>query len=387
MSVPSSTTSSDMVERGYLRAFGLSVAVWFGLFLAFTWIIDPYGVSPVQLGLHRINAVKPARVDIDRLIKPLEVWRYQPRTVLLGTSRIHQGFDPAVLDGTSFGPAYNAAIPGATVKESAANLEQFFRLDKNLRVVFVDLYLYSFAGSRPPPFEKSSFLETTSSLFLSAGSLLDALRTVAFNVLERPRMAHIAPGGYWVAPHSFRTSFDQQTFLDAMMKYHHETPTMSFQSTAFAELDRIVDLCRRNDARLYLLIVPSYPWDDYRLLSMGDWPVLEHWLKRMSAYPNVISFSQYNEVLEEPPEQIMTYWNDPFHFNTHMGRLMLRSILGASDPDIPANFLRPVTSNTVEAVMHERRAGLDQWIDRNRQFTTVFDRAKLLAGNGTPRLP
>jgi hypothetical protein len=120
---------------------------------------------------------------------------------------------------------------------------------------------------------------------------------------------------------------------------------------------------------------------------MGDWPVLEQWLKRMSAYPNVISFSQYNEVLEEPPEQIMTYWNDPFHFNTHMGRLMLRSILGASDPDIPANFLRPMTSSTVEAVMHERRAGLDQWVDRNRQFTTAFDRAKQLAGNGTPRLP
>jgi hypothetical protein len=36
MSVPSSTTSSDMVSPGYLRALGLSVAIWLGLFVLFT---------------------------------------------------------------------------------------------------------------------------------------------------------------------------------------------------------------------------------------------------------------------------------------------------------------------------------------------------------------
>ena len=39
-----------MVSPGYLRALGLSVAIWLGLFVLFTWTINPYGVSPLQIG-------------------------------------------------------------------------------------------------------------------------------------------------------------------------------------------------------------------------------------------------------------------------------------------------------------------------------------------------
>ena len=114
---------------------------------------------------------------------------------------------------------------------------------------------------------------------------------------------------------------------------------------------------------------------------MGYWPVLDYWLRRISTYRNVISFSQYNEVLEEPPAAIMTYWNDPLHFDINMGRLMLRSLLGASDPDIPPNFLRPVVPDTVETVIQERRSGLNHWAARNPSFTNAFDRAKAMTGN------
>jgi hypothetical protein len=63
-----------MVSPGYLRALGVSVAIWLGLFVLFTWTIDPYGVSPLRLSLQGMNAQKPKRIDIDRLIKPYEVW-------------------------------------------------------------------------------------------------------------------------------------------------------------------------------------------------------------------------------------------------------------------------------------------------------------------------
>jgi hypothetical protein len=372
-----------MIETGYLRTFALGVAILFGLFLAFTWFMDPYGVSPMRLSLQGINALKPKRLDIDRLIKPYEVWRYRPRTVFLGTSRIHQSIDPTVLDGTRFAPAYNASIPASTLSENAAHLEQFFRLNDNLRVVFVELFLYNFIIPEPQSPEKSSraFLQDTASLFLSAGAAFDSLQTLVFNLSGLPSSAHVAALGYWVAPTNFRTSFGQKEFIDFIMKTHNDIPSMSLQSTAFAALDGIVDLCQKNDAQLYLLITPSYPWDDYRLLSMGYWPLLEDWLRRISTYRNVISFSQYNDLLEEPPALIMKYWNDPLHFNINTGRLMLRSLLGASDPDIPLNFLRPVVPDTVETVMQERRSGLNHWSGRNPHFTKAFDRAKLMTGN------
>jgi hypothetical protein len=102
-----------MIESGYLRALALSFAAWLSLYLIFTWTIDPYGVSPIRLEFPRINALKPKRIDIDRILKPYEVWRYQPRTIFLGTSRANQSLDPSTLDGTRFAPAYNAAYRAA----------------------------------------------------------------------------------------------------------------------------------------------------------------------------------------------------------------------------------------------------------------------------------
>ena len=65
-----------MIQPGYLRTFALSVAIMFAAYLAFTSIVDPYGVSPLRLTLPGLNAVKPKRLAIDRLIKPYEVWRF-----------------------------------------------------------------------------------------------------------------------------------------------------------------------------------------------------------------------------------------------------------------------------------------------------------------------
>src|SRR5215467_16218971 len=121
-----------MIAPHYLHQLALAVAVWFGAVLAFIWVIDPYGVAPLPLTISGVNVMKPKRVEIDRQLKPYEVWRYQPKTVFFGTSRIHQGFDPSALDGTEYDPDYNAAIPASTIQENEVHLRQYLDLDKSL---------------------------------------------------------------------------------------------------------------------------------------------------------------------------------------------------------------------------------------------------------------
>src|SRR6478672_5821947 len=143
------TNSSAMIQPAYLRTFALSAAIMFALLLGLTWIVDPYGISPLRFTSPRFNSVKPKRLNIERLIKPYEVWRYQPRTVFLGTSRMHQSMDPSVLDGTRFAPAYNASMPAASMDMHAAYLRQYIQLDPNLRTVIVELFLPNFIGAPP----------------------------------------------------------------------------------------------------------------------------------------------------------------------------------------------------------------------------------------------
>src|SRR5262249_59684233 len=102
------------------------------------WTKHPYGVSPFRFSAHGINESKPKGRGIGRLIKPYEVWRYQPQTIFLGTSRAHQSLDPSVLDGTRFAPAYNASMPAASMEMTAAYLQQYVRLDRKLRTVIVE---------------------------------------------------------------------------------------------------------------------------------------------------------------------------------------------------------------------------------------------------------
>jgi hypothetical protein len=132
--------------RRYLQLLALGFTGWAFVFFAFTFLVDPYGVSPIRLSIARFNELKPKRVDIDRQIKPIEVWRYQPRTVFVGTSRIHQSIDPRGLTDTHYAPAYNGSVPAMSLGMNIAYLERYVELDPNLRNVFAELFLYNFLG-------------------------------------------------------------------------------------------------------------------------------------------------------------------------------------------------------------------------------------------------
>ena len=125
-----------------------------------------------------------------------------------------------------------------------------------------------------------------------------------------------------------------------------------------------------------MFVTPSYPWDDYRLLSLGYWPLLEQWLRRVAQYPNVYSFAQYNVLTDEAVSAKMKYWNDPLHFSMTMGRLMLRAFSGERDVGLPKNFMVALNPQTVEAVIENRRAGLDRWTTENQGFVALFEAAK-----------
>lgn len=379
MSVPFSTTSSDTPSRGYLRALALSVAIWLGLFLFFTWTVDPYGVSPVQLALRGINTQKPKRVDIDRLIKPYEVWRYQPRTVFLGTSRVHQSLDPAVLDGTRFAPAYNAAMPAASMDMHAAYLRQYVQLDRNLRTVIVELFLPNFIG-RPAGLEPgtwSEFIENTMTLFGSADTLWDSASTLVYNVFSGRPTFQVAPGGYLDRP----PGRDTQAPFDGFAAYIWspqvgEPDRAAFNQAAFDSVMELIEISRANNLELIFIMAPSHPYADYYYDAIGAWGVIERWLAKLSGQATVYSFSQPNDWVDEPIGPTMTYWNDTFHFSLAMGRSILTNLAGLPDSKRPDNFMERMTSERVASHVESRRQAVRRWAQANPSFVARFEDAR-----------
>ena len=379
MSVPFSTTSSDTPSRGYLRALALSVAIWLGLFLIFTWTVDPYGVSPMQLALRGINTQKPKRVDIDRLIKPYEVWRYQPRTIFLGTSRVHQSLDPAVLDGTRFAPAYNAAMPAASMDMHAAYLRQYVQLDRNLRTVIVELFLPNFIG-RPAGLEPgtwSEFIENTMTLFGSADTLWDSASTLVYNVFSGRPTFQVAPGGYLDRP----PGRDTQAPFDGFAAYIWspqvgEPDRATFNQAAFDSVMELIEISRANNLELIFIMAPSHPYADYYYDAIGAWGVIERWLAELSGQATVYSFSQPNDWVDEPIGPTMTYWNDTFHFSLAMGRSILTNLAGLPDAKRPDNFMERMTPERVASHIERRREALRRWAQTNSSYVAQFEEAR-----------
>lgn len=383
MAEESNIAPPGVVQTNFLPVVFAAALFWVLATLLFIGVIDPYGVSPLKRPIHRVNEFKPKRTGIDRIIKPFEVWWQQPRTAFLGVSRTHQGLDPAVLDGTRFAPAYNSAIPWSSTKLNASHLEHYATLDRNLKYVFVELFIYKFTGGDEDPDSLTTWSQLASdwvAIHFSGTAAFAAVQTVAFNASGRTinEVGHILPNGHWVFPANDapNPAFWFTEYVPMVLNTHLKEP-LSLRPEVFEQLDRMVAFAKKSDIELHFIITPTFPWDEYRLRSLGYWPMVEAWMRRVSRYPNVVSFQQYNPMVDEPMSPRMTYWHEPIHFTPRLGELMQKALAGDAQW---SHLMTPVTPDTVEAVLEARRKGLEQWTARNRDFAAEFERLKYAFG-------
>lgn len=366
-----------MIAPRFLATLASGILLWVGLFFGFTLLIDPYGVSPIRVSIDHLNTFKPARVDIDRVIKPFEVWRYQPRTVFLGTSRIHQSIDPAVLNGTRFAPAYNASIPASSLGLNIAHLQQYLELDPKLRTVVVELFLYNFLGQgqdhQPKDFRE--YLRNSLNLFISADTLWAAMQTLGYNLVSRRPAYEVKPGGYYYYPpgHNAKGPFDG--YPAGIWKLHETRANgMQLHEPAFGAVQALIDLCRQHNVELIFVLSPNHAYDDYYVDAVGAWDTVELWLTRLSRLDaNIYSFSQPNALVYERVSERMRYWNDPYHFSLEMGGAMLRTLAGLPGADLPANFAQRLTPDSVAPLVAGRRTAIREWARANPEFVMAFE--------------
>ena len=369
-----------MPPSRYLAALGLGVFFWGIAFFGFTLFVDPYGVSPLHIPVGAINAFKPRRVDIDRIIKPYEVWRYQPRTVILGTSRIHQSMDPAALDGTRFAPAYNASIPASSLGLNISHLQQYLELDPNLRIVVAELFLYNFLGQGQdhPPKDFYEYLRDSLNLFISADTLWASIQTVGYNLTRtRPAFEIGSRGNYSQPPgHNAKPPFDG--YAAGIWKYHAtRAKGMKLHEPAFDAVRTLIDLCRKHNVELIFVLSPNHAYDDYYIDAIGGWDTVQEWLTRLTAEgATIFSFSQPNAWVHEAVSERMRYWYDPYHFTLEFGRGIQQSLAGVPAGDLPGNFALPLTQANVAAHVESRRGAIREWAQATPAFVAAFHAEK-----------
>jgi len=111
-----------MLGTLYVRWLGLVAAAFVVSASAFKAFIDPYGIFG-SLDLPDVNTKKAYAHHHARLAKEQRVVRLQPRTVVIGNSRVDVGIDP--LSGewpATMRPVANLGVPGEGVDGSLVSL-------------------------------------------------------------------------------------------------------------------------------------------------------------------------------------------------------------------------------------------------------------------------
>src|SRR5262245_32479843 len=173
----------------------------------FTLLVDAIGISPLRVAVAGFNTSKPLRQDYDWIVKRYDVFRSQPVTIFMGSSRVKQSIDPKLMANTGFAPAYNGGINGsASYQEIGSYLQYYLSVDKNLHHVFIEAFATAMlhhppgargarvadaaaelgtATPRMRPdvvhFGRAADIGDFASVFFSLGGLSSAVRTVSVN--------------------------------------------------------------------------------------------------------------------------------------------------------------------------------------------------------------
>jgi hypothetical protein len=372
-----------MIAPRYLRWLIAAGGGWLIFYLCFTLVINPYGISPVDVTIPHINRYKPKSVDIDRHTKPVEVWMNQPKTVFLGTSRIHQSIDPSLLDGTEYAPAYNASVPAVALSMNASYLEIYKDLDPSLQNAFVELFFYNFLGQGQgrTPVTKRSIWESALTLAFSLDSFRDSATTALYNLAANKPAYEVKKGGFFYYPPGHPAAAVFSGFPDGMWDLYKNSPGgYKLHEPAFEALREIIELADEKGIVLTLIATPNHAYFDYFVDLVDAWDLVEEWLKRITEMAPVYSFAQPNDWTYEPVESGMKYWNDPFHFSLEMGRGIQTAFLGKPLPGRPDNFMALLTPDKIHAHVEERKRAIRAWAQQHPEFVEQFEVARNKAG-------
>lgn len=318
--------------------------------------IDPYAVlrSPEAGGLPS----RPAIGTHERLHKEHAVVRAQARTLLLGNSRVLNGFNPR--NPLLPQPAYNAAFSSSTLFEAEKILQHAMTVQKpDLVLLGIDPAMLfdpllvragfgarSLAEGEPWTVRWSAPLEEWVQLLLAPLATKDSMATLLAPATPTIRYAGGMRDTALMASNNDaakRRALSAKILASPDPEAARQTP-VSEQAKA---LQQIVRLCALFQTRLIVFLQPSHATRlDHDLMDDAYLRIrlqaLHESLADSSGLVEFWTFLGFNDVTMDPvgdPGPMRYYW-EVSHYREVVGDLIMARILAGSEPGthLPDNF-------------------------------------------------
>lgn len=368
--------------KKFLRLVFLCVAMLLLVVAAVNCVVDPYGLFRFieEKGLNQQKEGVRSKI---RYVKALEMPLRHPRTVLIGSSRVHDGINPEHPLLQEYAPVYNMGINMLRMREAYQYLKHCTLNSGIRRVVFgVDFFMFNAAEEVNPSFDaalvgrKVNLLDYLHTPLYTQDALSGSLETLSLS-RRQPERREFLPNGYRPGEYVFFKLKDYR-------KLHYNTNAIfltdkpgatpyyaSFRQNeeAYRLFEDFILLCREKNIDLKLFISPAHAnLDGEGVRVAGLWGALEEWKRRIVSISYrhgipVWDFSGYNSITTEEVRTPMRYYWDSSHYTERTSDLILSRLFAGDrgEGKVPADFGVLVTPGNIEDHLAKIRADRESY--------------------------
>ncbi len=345
---------------GYLRNLGLAAGGVLGMLAIANIAVDPFGAFgvPTRAGF---NQNKVSLDDFARFGKPLHILYQEPASLVIGSSRVRSGIDPA--DMAELGaPVYNYGVPLVSMREIERLIRHAVEEAPVGHVVF-GLDFYQFNDTEPfrAGFEEDVFRgwyspRTFFRAALSYTATVQMLLTLEANRAD-PDLVGYRLDGFQIVdenPPEEAVGFAMNN-IRLFLRRPYLYGEMRSMEDSLETFDRLLSDLRRDGIETTVFLSPMHAMMHETVRELGLGPMYRSWMRAVAEIgaetgTPVWDFSGYNPITTIPLSGLSEHYYDAHHYKPHIGRRMLR-IMRGREPAAPGagGFGVALTPDTVEA--------------------------------------
>jgi hypothetical protein len=348
-----------------------------GVLMLFNFLVNPLGAWR-----HRLVSGRYRRVRLERVITPYLLRTSEPRTLLLGSSRVFYGMkiEQGVKDGFE-----NAALSGSRLREISREVDLALRNPHLRRIVWgVEFYTFDTFSDDCSP-DTCARLDgdlgiKLSDAILSADTLVASwrlmLRAAAGNVTAQARMPIPWPAPYICElfahpPPPTLAGMDQAQRLREVSNLP-EYRRFDYSPRMRKYFLDIVERIRRAQVELIAFVPPVSEYEMEMIRQTGRWADFQQWKRDLAADLSYTDYSGYNGIARSDRMFI-----DAWHMEPAVGAVILRQLLGLApapcrDAAIVADAAIPVTAGNIDQVAALQQQRLEEAVATPNVYSTTI---------------
>lgn len=352
------------------KKFFMSLLCFFspllGLILILNIIIDPYGLVRL-IEVKAINQQKEGvRLKI-RTVKMLEMPLRNPTTILLGSSRVHDGVNPEMSVFEELQPVYNLGIDMLRIKEAREFLEHAILNSKIENIIFgIDFFMFNAYERVNPTFNEKlikriSFADYLINPIVYKDVWKDSWKTIRISFMSPARKEFLKngfrPGNMvFFGLRDYQKLFYYTNWI--FMSEKGDTPyygKFKLDDEVFNEFEKILHLCKQKRINCILYITPAHAILDGEVVDLcGLWDMNECWKRRITSIADkngfvMWDFSGYNSITMEEIKTPMRYYWDSSHHTEEVALMMFSKMLNIPIKGaIPSDFGVKIDEATID---------------------------------------